>query len=485
MTVLGAISLMLFLFVLIAALRGWIPQRVLTLQSVLVLVALVIILLRVIVGPRILWAQIFTATSLHPITSTVAGFLFAGALQAAGGFQAAASLVGRVTHTPLGLPFAIVLLVNFPTIFAMPCGRILAAPLMPLAMMLGFEIARLHQDKTMVAMVVFGFLVNAGASCAPSLIGGLGLLGEGMGRFPMGAFSKPNQMGILAITIATMAMIRLQYGSTLNMRAEEPPLDPLSKVPESGYLSFILFIAVLIVVVEVRLPIPIQTILTLMTVVVMFVARLSFRDLLGGIMLHPLSALVAGYVVAGALLVAGGFEVLQAVLVLLAEHTVLGYIGVSILVVFLPLFLAMPCGRIISVSLIPGVLMFGSRVAEASGFALAPAVLLASFVLSSAASCGPSPLGGVGNIGEGRLRIHGSWSSRPQALGIFLGVPLAALLVPIKGIQPAAFDPGFAVTMLLIGAITGVITNVLFGYRPHHVGGVIGGLLVGGLTVVL
>jgi hypothetical protein len=66
-----------------------------------------------------------------------------------------------------------------------------------------------------------------------------------------------------------------------------------------------------------------------------------------------------------------------------------------------------------------------------------------------------------------------------------LGVPLAALLVPIKGIQPAAFDPGFAVTMLLIGAMTGVITNVLFGYRPHHVGGVIGGLLVGGLTVVL
>lgn len=484
MSVLGTISLLLFLTALIAALRGWIPQRVLTLQSVLVLTALVIILLRVIIGPHVVWAQVFTATSLHPITSTIAGFLFAGALQAAGGFQAAASMVARVTHTPLGLPFAIVVLVNFPTIFAMPCGRILAAPLMPLALMLGFEIARLHQDKTMVAMVVFGFLVNAGASCAPSLIGGLGLLGEGMGRFPMGAFAKPNEMGILAITVATMAVIRLHYGRSLKMRAEDMTTTPSGTIPESAYLSFILFFVVLVVVVAIRPPIPIQTILTLMTVVIMFVARLSFRDLLGGIMLHPLSALVAGYIVAGALLIAGGFEVLQAVLVLLAEHTVLGYIGVSVLIVFLPLFLAMPCGRIISVSLIPGVLMFGGRVAEASGFALAPAVLLSSFVLSSAASCGPSPLGGVGNIGEGRLRIRGFWSSRPQSLGIFLGVPLAALLVPLHGIQPA-FDLGFSLIMLLIGATVGLLTNVLFGYRFWHIGGIAGGLLVGGLMVML
>jgi hypothetical protein len=477
--------MILFISALIAALRGWIPQRVLTLQSVLVLVALVVILLRIILGPRILWAQVFTATSLHPITSTIAGFLFAGALQAAGGFRAAASLLERVTHTALGLPFAIVLLVNFPVIFAMPCGRILSAPLMPLALMLGFEIARLKQDKTMTAMVVFGFLVNAGASCAPSLIGGLGLLGEGMGRFPMGAFSKPNQMGILAITVATMAMIRLHYGNSLNMGAEDAPSDISIKTAESGYFSFFLFVAVLIVIVALKPPIPIQTVLTLMTVVVMIVGRLSFRDLLGGIMLHPLSALVAGYIVAGALLAAGGFEALQAVLVMLAEHTVLGYIGVSILVVFLPLFLAMPCGRIISVSLIPGVIMFGSRVAEVSGFQLAPAVLLASFVLSSAASCGPSPLGGVGNMGEGRLRIRGSWSSRPQSLGIFLGVPLAALLVPLHGIEPTAFDLRFTFTMLLIGATVGVLTNLLFGYRPYNVGGVIGGLFVCGLTVIL
>ena len=294
----------------------------------------------------------------------------------------------------------------------------------------------------MVAMVVFGFLVNAGASCAPSLIGGLGLLGEGMGRFPMGAFSKPNQMAILAITVATMAMIRLHYGNTLSMRTEEAPAGPSRPVPESGYLSFILFIAVLIVVVAVRLPIPIQTILTVMTVVVMFIARLSFRDLLGGIMLHPLSALVAGYVVAGALLTAGGFEVLQALLVLLAEHTLLGYIGVSILVVFLPLFLAMPCGRIISVSLIPGVLMFGGRVAEVSGFALAPAVLLASFVLSSAASCGPSPLGGVGNIGEGRLRNRGSWSSRPQALGNIFRRAVSSFAGPTARHRADGLRPG-------------------------------------------
>jgi len=485
MTPIGIFSVLLFLSALISVIRGWIPQRLVTLQTVLLLVACVIVLVRMAAGPRVNWSEIYTATSLHPITSTIAGFLFAGALQAAGAFEAAGAMIGRLVRTPLGLPFAIVLLVNLPTIFAMPCGRILAAPLMPLALLLGFKVAKKQQDQAMVAMVVFGFLVNAGASCAPSLIGGLGLMGEGMGRFPSGVFAKPNQMAILAMTVLTMAAIRLYYRQTLSMRVAEPVHDDTEQIPEQGYFAFLLFIAVLVIVVVIRPRIPIQTVLTLMTLVVMMVAKLSLQDVLGGVMLHPLSALLAGYIVAGALLVAGGFDVLEAMLVFLAAHTFLGYVGVSVLVIFLPLFFAMPCGRIIAVSLIPGVLMFGQRVAAATGFELAPAVLLGSFIVCSAASCGPSPLGGVGNIGEGRLRIRGSWSSRPQAVGIFLGAPLSALLIPVHGVGSAAFNQHFAVIMLVIGAATGAATNLLFGYKAHHLGGLLGGIAVGALMVAL
>ncbi|HYG70315.1 MAG TPA: hypothetical protein VD838_21740, partial [Anaeromyxobacteraceae bacterium] len=186
----GPASLALFVGGVLASLRGWIPQRLVTLQALLILIAGLTLGLAAAAGQPIPWHQLLAAANVHPVTSVIAGFLLAGALHAAGAFDAAARLLGRLTRTRLGAPFAIMLVVNLPTMLAMPCGRILVSPLIPLALMLGWTLAKERGQPVLVAVTVFGLVVNAAASCGPSVIGGIGMLGEGMGRYPPGSFSN-------------------------------------------------------------------------------------------------------------------------------------------------------------------------------------------------------------------------------------------------------------------------------------------------------
>lgn len=484
MTWAGPAALAVFVGGVVASLRGWIPQRVVTLQALLLVVAGLALGFTALAGQPIPWPQLFAAANVHPVTSVIAGFLLAGALHAAGAFDAAARLLGRLTRTRLGAPFVILLVVNLPTILAMPCGRILVSPLMPLALMLGWALARERREPVLVAVTVFGLVVNAAASCGPSVIGGIGMLGEGMGRYPPGSFSNPAQVAILVITVATMALIRWGYGGKLRMRAT-PPAAVERTVPEHGYLALAMFVAVLLLVVLVRPPVPLQVTLTLGTVCVMLVARLGLDDLLGGVMIHPLSAMLAGFVVAGALSIAGAFDALLALLVWAAEHTWLGYVGMSVVLAYVPVMLAMPCGRIVSLALIPGVLLFGVRLAGVTGLESATPALLSAFILAGAASCGPSAIGGIGSIGEGRLRIRDAWSGQPQTFGIFLGVPVTALLVARLPLTSTALDGRYFPVALAVGAIAGAVVNLVYGYRVHHLGGLLGGLLTGALLVIL
>jgi len=483
MTMVGGVSLGVVVLAVVASVRGWIPQRVLTLQALLLLVSAAIVTMAAASGGLVSLGAVLSSTSLHPVTATVAGFLFAGALQAAGAFEAAGLLLRRVTRTPLGTPFAVVLLVNVPAIFAMPCGRILAAPLLPLAVSLGAAAAGAAPNPTVTAMVVFGLIVNAAASCGPSLIGGIGLVGEGMGRFPAGSFATPAQLGILVMTVATMAAIRFTYGRGLSVRAQPPA--PSREVPEHGYLALAIFVALLLVVVLLRPPVTLQTLLVGGTLAVAALARLRMQDLLGSILLHPLSAMLAGFIVAGALAVSGGFAALESVLVAVAERTPLGYEGTAVLLIFVPLMVAMPCGRIVSVSLIPGVILFGDRVAAATGQALATPIVVSSFILAAAASCGPSPLGGIGSIGEGRLRTTGFQSGRPQTVGILAGVPVSALAISWFGLSTSATDAAMVALCIGVGAACGLTTNRLLGFRAYHTGGLLAGALVGLMVAVL
>lgn len=479
----GIIALAVFMFAVIGSIRGWIPQRVLPIQTALLLSSVIIIAVGLISGKKIRPGEFVTLTSLHPITATIAGFVFAGALRSAGGFDAATDILKKIMKTPLGAPFAVMMLVNIPTVFAMPCGRIWVAPLLPVAMMIGYELAREKNDSLLPSMVVFGLIVNAAASCGPSLIGGIGTLGEGMGRYPAGSFSNPQSIAIVIITVATMAIIKYVSKIAVDPAGFQARKDGRA-VPEHGYFSYILFIIVLAAVVIVNPPIPLQAILVMLTVIVMIVAQLSFNDLMQGIMLHPLTAMISGFMVAGVLSAFGGFTVLIQLLEFIAQTTPLGYIGVALVLIYIPIIFPMPCGRILAVSLIPAALLYGERLAEVTGHPEVQSVMLISFILSGAASCGPSPLGGIGCIGEGNLRLKGFVSGKPQAIAIMLGVPVTALLVSFMGLSASLFSVQFTVASLIVCTVCGIFMNVLLGYKAYHPGGISGGGVIGVLMVI-
>ena len=63
-----------------ASVKRWIPQDVLPLQSMLVLGSILILLLALAFHKPYQSAQLLAATTLHPITATIAGFLLAGAV---------------------------------------------------------------------------------------------------------------------------------------------------------------------------------------------------------------------------------------------------------------------------------------------------------------------------------------------------------------------------------------------------------------------
>ena len=143
---------------------------------------------------------------IHPITALTAGFLVAGGLEAAGAFAAAADALGRIEKlkfkgkTIFGFTGTVVILTNIPTLIAMPCGRILGAALMPAALFFGYRVAKAMGDARMVGVVVFPFIVNAAASCGPSPLGGIGTIGEGLSKMPIGSFTTAQSTGIMICT---------------------------------------------------------------------------------------------------------------------------------------------------------------------------------------------------------------------------------------------------------------------------------------------
>jgi len=210
----GAISLILFFGVIIASVLGIIPQDRLPVQPALILTTFIIMGLAYIGSTvddsvaHFSLSQLSSTIIIHPITALISGFLVAGALEAAGAFEAAADGLQRMegfklggSKTPLfGLVGVVVILTNLPTIIAMPCGRILAAALMPAALFFGIRVARSFQRPALVSVVVFAFIVNAAASCGPSLIGGIGTIGEGLAALPPGSLADAQQIGIILAT---------------------------------------------------------------------------------------------------------------------------------------------------------------------------------------------------------------------------------------------------------------------------------------------
>ncbi|MBD3388003.1 MAG: hypothetical protein GF416_03045 [Candidatus Altiarchaeales archaeon] len=438
MDLLGLTGLIIFFGVIVASLRGWIRQDILPIQSALILSSIVLVVLAFMSGNSVGVRELMSNLYLHPITALIAGFLVAGALEAAGAFRAAIHLLERASRTPVGMTGTVALLVNTPTILAMPCGRIMAAALIPAAILFGHNIAKAKKSPLLASIIVFGFIVNAAASCGPSPIGGIGMVGEGMGGYELGSFGNAQQIAIMLITAVTMLSTRFIYRimpseSLLNVEEEaEEKKEKTEKIPRSGYLALGIFLLTITSVFVLKPPVPIQTVLMLIVLVVMVISETSIQDLVAGVILHPVMAMISGFIMAGALVAVGSFDVLIELLENVAL-TPLGYVGVAVLLVNLPTILPMPCGRIIGMALIPGVLMFGTRLGDVTGSAFAVPIVLTAFIVNAAASCGPSPIGGIGGIGEGNLGTAIGVSGRPQQVGILVGTGFAALTISLLG----------------------------------------------------
>jgi hypothetical protein len=434
MEVLGIVSLILFFAITIGSIKGWIPQDILPIQTSLTLGAILLWVLGLVFDHSLNVKNFSANIYLHPISAVIAGFLVAGALEAAGGFAAAMALLERIEKTRLGPAGAVVLLVNFPNIFSMPCGRIWVVALFPLAVMFGYSIAQKKNNPLLAAVIVFGFIVNAAASCGPSPLGGIGMSGEGLGGYPLGSLSNAQSLAIMVISAVTMISIKFCFKIAVpsyhgEMNHQRVALEPTRK----GYYSFFILTGGLSLVFVLKPQIPIQTVLAAIGLSIMAVGRLSLKEVIGGIILHPILAMISGFIFAGALLITGGFDALIVMLEWGARNTPLGYVGVAVLLTFSPSILPMPCGRIIGVALMPGVIMFGQKLMEMNGAPMILPAMLTAFIINAAASCAPSRMGGVGEIGEGLLGVKGGISTRPQQVGILVGTGTAAMLVALFG----------------------------------------------------
>lgn len=248
--------------------------------------------------------------------------------------------------------------------------------------------------------------------------------------------------------------------------ADEPVGEPVEEEKKSffekfkamdprlrnGYISLIVFMLILSAALIIRPKIPIQTILIALAILIMIIGQAKIQDMLAGVILHPIMAMTSGFLIAGAMGLAGGFDVLLFLLDYLANLSIggstfvnlsgegfpiLGYIGVGIILANIPTIMPMPCGRIIAAALIPGVYLYGQKIADVFGVvdeksrAIIISTLLAAFIVNAAASCGPSPLGGIGGIGEGNMGITIGSSGKSQSAGIIIATGVCALIIAL------------------------------------------------------
>jgi hypothetical protein len=214
-----------------------------------------------------------------------------------------------------------------------------------------------------------------------------------------------------------------------------------------GYVTLAVFAVVLALTLFRKINLPIQTVLILITLFNVAVAvgyRLATEgrpgtlllgsELLSGIILHPITALLAGLFLAGALTASGGFDALKVIIDWL-KKTPLGLPGTMVILINLPLIAMLPCGRILGAALLPLLFAFGPeemRVVSKGQLI----VLIGAFARNAFGSCGPSPLGGVGQIGEGFLGAHFAEASLgilrgPQSFALLLGTAFMALFLKI------------------------------------------------------
>ncbi|MCP4230672.1 MAG: hypothetical protein GY771_11085 [bacterium] len=212
-----------------------------------------------------------------------------------------------------------------------------------------------------------------------------------------------------------------------------------------GYGTLIVFVVVLALTLFRKINLPIQTVLILITLFNVVVAvfwrffadgfagvALVPNEVMSGIILHPITALLAGLFIAGALSASGGFDALKVIIEWL-KKTPIGLPGTMVLLMMLPLIVSLPCGRIMGAAMLPLLFAFGPDEMKiiSKGQLI---ILVGAFARNAFGSCGPSPIGGVGQIGEGFLGSFFATAAdgilrAPQSFALFAGTAFMALFL--------------------------------------------------------
>jgi hypothetical protein len=424
---------------------------------------------------------------LHPITALLTGLFLAGGLRASGGFDALKALLGYLKRSPIGLAGTLVILINLPVISSLPCGRILAASLLPLLFTFGFEGGLGLLTKSQLIVLIGAFTRNSMGSCGPSPIGGVGQIGEGfLGSFfasaSEGILRAPQAFSLMLGTAVVALFLKLVsqklYPNDVSLR--EAPTDSLTArgepaaimAPLEGYLALIIFVAsLLIAIFQPFGKMPVQTVLVAGAITMIVVCKVRLRDLMEGIILLPVTAMAAGFLAAGALAATGGFDALGAILNSLVGVPFLGVAGMLAIFVQFQTILPLSCARILTAALVPVLYLFGPAKFGFLDWSQL-AVVMAAYIINATTSCGPSPLGGGGMMGEGTMRaetgfIKGAYTFASMAIM----APLAAIYMKFLNLsvfEPS--DPRFVKDLATIAEfallIAGVnVATIFFGSR--------------------
>ncbi|MEW6114587.1 MAG: hypothetical protein AB1664_20805 [Thermodesulfobacteriota bacterium] len=484
MEILGYITLTIFIGLMLATLFGYIRTPV---QTVLVLATV----LCLIVGGlfryfssgwdavMLLPNEFLGGIILHPITALLTGLFLAGGLKASGGFEALKVILRYLRKSPIGLVGTLVILINLPVISSLPCGRILAAALLPLLFTFSFEGGMGILTKSQVIVLIGAFTRNAMGSCGPSPIGGVGQIGEGF----LGSFFATASEGILRAPQAFSLMLgtaivalflkfisQRLYPNDVALR--ENPFtagagerkEPEITAPMEGYLALVIFVAsLLIAIFQPFGKMPVQTVLVAGAVLMVIVCRVRLNNLMEGIILLPVTAMTAGFLAAGALAATGGFDALGVILNSLVGVPFLGVAGMLAIFVQFQTILPLSCARILTAALVPVLYLFGPAKFGFLDWSQL-AIVMAAYIINATTSCGPSPLGGGGMMGEGTMRaetgfIKGAYTFASMAIM----APLAAIYMKFLNLsvfQPS--DPAFVRDVLTIAqfALVVIVANV-------------------------
>lgn len=482
MEYLGYINLGIFLALMLSTLFGYIRtpvQTVLVISTVLCLIVGAVFKYSAygIQAVMLMPNEFLGGIILHPITALLTGLFLAGGLKASGGFEALKALLRFLRRSPIGLVGTLVILINLPVISSLPCGRILAAALLPLLFTFGFEGGLGILTKSQLIVLIGAFTRNAMGSCGPSPIGGVGQIAEGfLGSFfataSDGILRAPQAFSLMLGTAVVALFLKLIsqkiYPNDVSLR-EAPSSDagglraePEIKAPLEGYLALVIFVVSLLVAIFQPLgKMPVQSVLVAGAILMIIVCRIRLNDLLEGIILLPVTAMAAGFLAAGALAATDGFKALGQILNSLVSVQFLGVAGMLAIFVQFQTILPLSCARILTAALVPVLYLFGPAQYDFLNWSQL-AIVMAAYIINATTSCGPSPLGGGGMMGEGTMRaetgfIKGAYTFASMAIM----APMAAIFMKFLNLsifQPS--DPRFSQDIKMIVAFAVVIAFV-------------------------